>query len=119
MSEQDSIHLLNSALSGFQFMESLDKIKNTTLYKHDFKNRVNSVIKDLEKHCNLLFNGLDGNENEALFTLMESKKEIVSELACMRPEVAAAAIEMVKRLKAEPEVFLAHNQVFFNKPEGV
>ena len=102
ITEEDSINVLNSLLVGCELLELIDKVKGTVLYKQSLKQKINLLLPELEKHCdNLSF--VLGIDDEVMFTLME-KKQLIIELATLRPEYKLAFCEIVKMFKNAPEL---------------
>jgi uncharacterized protein YxjI len=115
LTEEESISVLNSLLVGAEFLELIDKVKGTILYKQSLKQKVNSLLPELEIHCNNLSIIL-GIDDKTMFTLMD-KKELMVELATLRPEYKLGFCEIVKMFKQMPEITLNRLGIKFESQE--
>jgi hypothetical protein len=102
ITEDESINVLNLLLVGCELLELIDKVKGTILYRQSLKQKINLVLPELEKHCDHLSLVL-GIYDETMFTLME-KKQLIVELATLRPEYKLGFCEIVKMFKQAPEL---------------
>jgi hypothetical protein len=117
LTDEESISVLNSLLVGSEFLELIDKVKGTILYKQSLKQKVNSLLPELETHCNNLSLVL-GIDDRTMFTLME-KKELMIELATLRPEYKLGFCEIIKMFKSAPELTLHRLGIIFENPENL
>lgn len=85
LSPEESICVLNSLLCGFEYLSCLDKIEDTTLYKHSLKMKVKSLQIELETFCTGL-NEVIGIDDFALYNYMEHKKQLMVKIAKLAPE---------------------------------
>ena len=85
LNHQENLSIMNSILLGYEYIESLDKIKETRYYRQNIKQQVNSLTVTLEK-TNAL-KELWGIEDNALMEAMRGKERLMKKLAIVRPEL--------------------------------
>jgi hypothetical protein len=116
ITEEESISVLNSLLVGAELLELIDKVKGTILYRQSLKQKINLLLPELEKHCDHLSLVL-GIDDQTMFTLME-KKELMVELATLRPEYKLGFCEIVKMFKQAPQLTLHRLGIKFEDKDG-
>ena len=109
LTEQESIHCLNSLLVGCELLELLDKIKEFTIFRHSLKQKLNQLIPELEKHCDNL-ELITGEDDEIMFTLMD-RKNLMKEISCIRPEYKLGLAELLNQFNNAPELILHRNGI--------
>lgn len=94
LTEQEAIYAINSLFAGWHFMELLDKIQDTTLYRQGLKQKMNLAMPEIEKFVDAIgfFFGIDSS---AMNTLMEHKRELALKLTAVRPEYCAGLNEIL------------------------
>jgi len=110
LTEQESVNCLNALLVGYEFLEILDNVKNTILYKHKMKTIINSLMPELEKHCNnleLLF----GVDDATMFNLISDKQKMMKETALLRPEYKIGFFTLLNDYINAPELVLHRNGI--------
>lgn len=105
LTETESIAVLNAILVGYEHLECLDAIEQTTYYRHSLKQKVNAVVKELEKSTEALSEVM-GVDDVALFNIMENKKELMSKIAHLRPELKSGLNELLNQYFNQPELTL-------------
>ena len=102
LSSEEAIIALNTLLVGNEFLECLDGIMYTTLYRLGMKERVNGLVKELEKSL-LPIKDLDGIDNDAMYNLMEWQKKLSKQMASIRPENKAVISAVLESYFDNPE----------------
>ena len=103
LSPEESIAVLNALLTGYEYLETLDKIRNTTLYKNLLKQKINTLQKELEVQA-INLNEIVDIDNEALFNYMEHKKELMKKIAVLKPELKGGLNHVLDEFFNDPEL---------------
>lgn len=82
---EENVAIMNSILLGYEYMESLDLVKETKYYRQNIKQKVQSLSIVLEKTDAL--GELCGINDEALIEMMKGKERLMRKLAPLRPEL--------------------------------
>jgi hypothetical protein len=111
LSQEDALILLNSFLAGFEFLSTLDRIKSLDLYKDKLRSRTRTLVSMLEAPLNKGFNEITGVEDEAMYQIMEGKKQLLKFLAGYAPEYAVGFLDLLQQFQAAPELVLHRNGI--------
>lgn len=101
LSPEESISVLNALLTGYEHLETLDKIRNTTLYRNSLKQKINALQKELEIQA-IGLNEIVDVDNEALFNYMEHKKQLMVKIAKLVPEHKSGLNHVLDEFFAAP-----------------
>jgi hypothetical protein len=102
LTEQEAICALNTLFTGWQFLQLLDKIQDTKMYRH----RLKQIMKMLMPEIEILVDGMEALYDidiEAMNNLIEYKKRLGLKLVMMRPEIHAGLDEVLETYFAAPE----------------
>lgn len=102
---QEAVWMVNALMTGWQFLELMDKIIDTTLYKHELKLRINQIMPELEKfvdHLHVFF----GVDVAGMNNMMEHKRALSLKLISLRPEIHSGLNELLDSYFANPEKVL-------------
>lgn len=102
ITEEEAVACLLSLFSGWQMVELMDRISETSLYRHSLKQKVKLMMPELEKHTDNIAE-LFGVDTAALNNLFEHRKGLAIKLCDLRPELQAGLNEVL--------------ECFFNAPE--
>lgn len=105
LSEDESVAVLNAILVGYEHLECLDRIEQTTYYKHEVKQKVKALVSVLERHT-MAFEDIIGVDNLALKNIMENKKELMIKIAPLRPELKSGLNQLLDMYFEMPEILL-------------
>lgn len=103
MEDKTNIAALNSLLVGFELLECLDAIKETALYRQSLKQKINSLLPELESHVNKV-EVLFGENEQSMFELLEGKKDLMKKIALFRPEYKSGFAEIINQFVNAPEL---------------
>jgi hypothetical protein len=105
LSEEEAILILNSLFEGWQFLELMDRISDTTIYRQSLKQKVKLLMPELERFVDAI-GSLFHVDSKALNNLFEHKKSLALKLITLRPEFSAGLDELLEIYFAAPEEVL-------------
>lgn len=105
ITEKEAIACLNAIFSGWQLLECLDVIADTSLYRHSLKLRMRQLMPELEKLVDEIAMFFDVDPH-AMNNLIEHKKELNLKIIAMRPENQAGLNELLAAFFNAPELTL-------------
>lgn len=82
---QENISIMNAVLTGYEYIECLDRIEKTRYYRQNIKQSVKSLSAQLCK-TNALHE-LTGIDDMALIQMMKGKERLMQKIAVIRPEL--------------------------------
>jgi hypothetical protein len=103
LNPDESICVLNALLVGFEFMVCLDLVAETTLYRQSLKERVNGALKELQK-MSLGLGEIVNVDDEAMFTYLEHKKQLMKRIAPLKPELKGGLNHVLDEFFNAPEL---------------
>ena len=103
LTEQEAIAVLNSIFTGWQFLELLDQISDTSIYRQGLKQKVNLLMPDLQKFVDEITIFFDV-DSSAMNNLMEHKRELAMKICALRPETQAGLNELLAMFFNAPEL---------------
>lgn len=110
LSQQEASTCLNALLTGYQLLECLDGVQETTLYRHGLKVKLKALLPELEKFSEGV-SDIWGVEDSTMYELMRGRKELVKQIVLLRPELQNGLNELVKQFVMMPELFLKRNGI--------
>jgi hypothetical protein len=97
------IILLNYLLTASLLEACLWELRDTTVYRHSLKAKLNSVRQELTGIVERDLRLLDDTDPEAMFGLMEGMEDLMKVLCAVRPENLVGLMHIVRRFNEMPE----------------
>lgn len=105
ISQDEAIMALNSYLMAYELVMCFDSLKHTTLYNHDLRQKLNMVLKPLEKYADKI-DEVSGIDDNVLNQLMLTRKEVLAQLFKLRPEFIEPFSLLINEFFNQPELTL-------------
>jgi hypothetical protein len=102
---QECIWAMNSWLTSLELIDLIDKLHGTCLWRQELKVVLSKALKVLEKYANGVEN-ITGVDDEAMFSLMDWKKELVRQISNVRMEDQAGLAVLISEYFKAPELTL-------------
>lgn len=99
--QEESIMILNLILQMWSVLDSIDILSNSNLYRHRLKQTANFFTSELQQFLDAL--NIYDIDNEAFYKLMEEKKELILNVAKLRPENQAVINHIINKYHDNPE----------------
>jgi hypothetical protein len=117
MTETEQHHcitFLNIIMMSETLMEALEAIKETHLYRHELKSKVNLLMPELEKIIEKDLAKVWGVDDNAMYHLMCQQKELIHRISTVRPETWNMLNELLDMYEKGPDEFLKRNELVIN-----
>ncbi|MGF7213880.1 hypothetical protein GGR92_000020 [Spirosoma lacussanchae] len=100
---------LKAVFCNSMMLEVCDALTSTTLYKHDRKQRINALTKDLESFLAGFYKGISEEEEKQYYAMVRSMERLATLLATMPPHQMDQAHALLKSFQ-QGEVYVASTE---------
>lgn len=108
------ISFLNIVMMSETLLEALEDVKQTHLYRHGLKNKINTLMPELEKVIEKDLGKVWGVDDEAMYRLIDEQRSLIHRLSTCRPEVWSMLNEILDQYDADKLGFLERNEIVIN-----
>jgi hypothetical protein len=101
---------INMVSAGWAYLELLDELKGTDVYKHGIKQQVNKLTSDLEKSLDkeiaLLWGRTNEEDDKVLYNIINAWKATMVKFRDIKPEYIPPINEIIDLLITNPDHLL-------------
>lgn len=109
--KEESLLVLNMIVAKWGLLTLLDEFKNTRIYRHRTKMLANQLSDELTAQLSGGILDVWGLEDEALYSLMETQRSIIQQVARLSPDLHYGLNELMKQFFNAPELVLHRNGI--------
>jgi uncharacterized protein YjgD (DUF1641 family) len=111
------ILLLNYLITSYLLDACIYELKDTSVFRQKLKKSLNDVWREIQPVIDRDLKLLDGTDDAAMWNMMEGMRDLMAELADMRPENLVGLMHLVRQYKGDPEAFLSKNDIVILEPQ--
>lgn len=111
LTTEEAVQVFDLILTQWVLIGQLDKLEHTSFYRHRLKMCAKQLLSEIESSLGSGIADIYGIQDEAFHNLLEHKKEVITKISTLRPELQAGFNELLSEYLNAPELVMHRNGI--------